>query len=107
MQDLDRRRRPTFPRRCGAGRIPAHRRFPLLFVTSLGWQVHDRGRLRPYLARLYLVPESSMLGRYWVTWSTNLGRFIDDSNYRRLVDRWPTRIAHLEREIHALLADTA
>lgn len=100
------RRRP-FYRRGDPSWIPPNQRFPLLLKTSLGWQVFDRGCLRPYLARLYLVPECSMLGRYWVTWSTNLGRFINDSNFRRLVDRWPARVAHLERELRAHLVDAA
>lgn len=80
---------------------PPAERFPLLFETAAGWRCHDRGAYpsHPHLIRLYLVPPSPYVGRFWITWSRNLGRLVRDSQSHRLTKRWPAQLAGLELEL--------
>lgn len=81
-------------------RTRPERRFLLWFKLGelIDVRFRDDRPAPPHLLNLYVV--SRPIGRYWLTWSLNLARFIEERSLWRLRRRYPT----LEAELAAAIA---
>lgn len=80
---------------------PPAERFPLWFGFGIGWTVRLRPAAdsHPHFLRLYVARGAPGFGRYWLTWSTTLDRFVAGSELDRLTRRYPDERLELEQEI--------
>lgn len=87
-------------------RLPPERRFAAWFTFGT-WSVRIRADrpCPPYLLNLYVARGARGFGRYWLSWSLNLSRFMQSSELDRIRKRYPTELEQLAEEIRRHATD--